>query len=193
MFAILLILTWSLKKRAQQNKIILILKWGVETFAAHLYLGFRKKKSLCTFLFFFRDKKEYLLNVPLTCTFMPWLLDSLDLHRYSSESKKRCTWRLVSRVDFGFDQWPVVSFVIKKLFVYLVWWNNVYTYVYILICYTDVFHGIFTFYDLGINLQIFCISEYLLTLHANRTLKESKITRRFKESRWSDSIWRQTI
>ena len=39
--------------------------------------------------FFFRDKKEYLLDIPLTCTFLPWLLDSLDMPRYSSESKKK--------------------------------------------------------------------------------------------------------
>ena len=50
---------------------------------------------------------------------MPLLLDSLDLPRCDSESKKRDTLRLVSRVDYGFDQWLVVSFVIKKLFVYL--------------------------------------------------------------------------
>ena len=31
----------------------------------------------------------------------------------------RWTPRLVSKIDYGFDQWSVVSFVIKKLFVYL--------------------------------------------------------------------------
>ena len=31
----------------------------------------------------------------------------------------RYTLRLVSRIDYSFDQWSVVSFVIKKPFVYL--------------------------------------------------------------------------
>ena len=31
----------------------------------------------------------------------------------------RCTPRLVSKTDYRFGQWSVVSFVIKKLFVYL--------------------------------------------------------------------------
>ena len=55
----------------------------------------------------------------MTCTFLAWLLDSLDLLRYGSGSKKRDTLKLVSRVDYGFDQWSVVSFVIKKFLVYL--------------------------------------------------------------------------
>ena len=52
---------------------------------------------------------------------MPWILDSLDQPRYGSESNDipRCTPSLVSKIDYGFDQWSVVSFVIKKLFVYL--------------------------------------------------------------------------
>ena len=47
-------------------------------------------------------------------TFMSWLLDSLDL-----PSRRKDTHRLMSRVDYGFNQWSVVSFVIKKLYVYL--------------------------------------------------------------------------
>ena len=34
-------------------------------------------------------------------------------------SRRKDTNRLMSRVDYGFSQWSVVSFVIKKLFVYL--------------------------------------------------------------------------
>ena len=48
------------------------------------------------------------------CTFMSWLLDSLDLL-----SRRKDTHRLMSRVDYGFNHWSVVSFVIKKLYVYL--------------------------------------------------------------------------
>ena len=43
-------------------------------------------------------------NVLLACTF---------------RIEEKVTPRLVSRVDYGFDQWSVVSFVIKKFFVYL--------------------------------------------------------------------------
>ena len=45
---------------------------------------------------------------------MPRLLDFLEQSRYSSESKKTYTTRLMSRVDCGFDQWSVKSFVIKE-------------------------------------------------------------------------------
>ena len=41
-------------------------------------------------------------------------MDSLDL----SGRRKDAHW-LMSRVDYGFNQWLVVSFVIKKLYVYL--------------------------------------------------------------------------
>ena len=54
---------------------------------------------------------------------------SLDLHFYTliiGFFRSALVWlrieermpRLVSRVDVGFDQWSVVSFVIKKFFVY---------------------------------------------------------------------------
>ena len=57
---------------------------------------------------------------------MPLLLDSLDQHMYASESQNsipsqipRYTPRLVSRIDYGFDQCSVLSFVIKKCFVFI--------------------------------------------------------------------------
>ena len=53
------------------------------------------------------------------CIFLSWLLDSLDL-----PSRRKDTHQLMSRVDYGFNQWSVVSFVIKKC-TYL-WWNSVY-------------------------------------------------------------------
>ena len=34
-------------------------------------------------------------------------------------SRRKDTHRLMSRVDYGFNQWSVVSFVIKNLYVYL--------------------------------------------------------------------------
>ena len=45
---------------------------------------------------------------------MPWLLGSLGL-----PGRRKDTHQLMSRVDYGFNQWSVVSFVIKKLYVYL--------------------------------------------------------------------------
>ena len=45
---------------------------------------------------------------------MSSLLDSLDL-----PSRRKDTRRLMPRVDYGFNQWSVVIFVIKKLYVYL--------------------------------------------------------------------------
>ena len=47
-------------------------------------------------------------------TVMSWLLDSLDL-----PSRRKDTHRLISRVVYGSNQWSVVRFVIKKLYVYL--------------------------------------------------------------------------
>ena len=34
-------------------------------------------------------------------------------------SRRKDTHRLISRIDYGFNQWLVVSFVNKKLYVYL--------------------------------------------------------------------------
>ena len=59
----------------------------------------------------------------------------------------------MSRVDYGFNQWSVVRFVIKKLYVYLFMVKQC---IYLVI-HTYFMHSckyIFSFYDLGINLQI---------------------------------------
>ena len=39
---------------------------------------------------------SYRLKSLLTCTFIPWLLNSVDLPRYNSESRKKCTLSLLS-------------------------------------------------------------------------------------------------
>ena len=100
---------------------------------------------------------------------LPWLLDSFDLPRYGSESKKRYLPRLVSRADYGFDQWSVVSFVIKKLFVYLFMVKQC---IYLVV---QMYITKFT------NFVVF--PNFLLNLNVTWTIKESKILRRFKESR----------
>ena len=56
---------------------------------------------------------RYLLHTS-KCTFMSWLLDSLDL-----PSRRKDTNRLMSRVVSGFNQWSVVSRLIKKLYMCL--------------------------------------------------------------------------
>ena len=74
------------------------------------------------FFVFFLWQKGIAFKYFWACTFTPWLLDSLDLLRYRSESNKIS--RLMPRVDYGFDQWSVVSFVIKKISVTYFWWNS---------------------------------------------------------------------
>ena len=49
---------------------------------------------------------------------------------------KIVTPRLVSMVDYGFDQWSIVSFVIKKLFCVIIYGETVYIF-----SYRDVLHG----------------------------------------------------
>ena len=57
MFVILLILTWGLKKRGQQNKVTLILKWGLRQLMRASTQGSGKYQA-DTVSLFFRDKKE---------------------------------------------------------------------------------------------------------------------------------------
>ena len=78
-------------------------------------------------------------------TFMSWLLDALDL-----PSRRKDTHRLMSRVDYGFNQWPVVRLVIKKLHMYLFMVKQC-TYLVILMQFMQIYFHLFWF---GINLQI---------------------------------------
>ena len=93
---------------------------------------------------------RYLLHIS-KCTFMSWLLDSLDL-----PSQIKDTHRLMSRVDFS--QRSVVSFVIKKR-TYL-WWKCIY--LVILLLYANIFSlfMIWKFRDFVLFLN------FLLTLRA---------------------------
>ena len=69
-------------------------------------------------------------------TFTSWLLDSLHL-----PSQRNDTHRLMSRVDYGFNQWSVVSFVIKKLCV-LIYGETVYIFIYTHILHANIFSPI---------------------------------------------------
>ena len=52
---------------------------------------------------------------------MPWLLDSLDQPRYGSKSHiqqyTQMHTQVGTKIDYGFDQWSVVSFVFVYLFI----------------------------------------------------------------------------
>ena len=87
MFTILLILTWGLKKKGQQNKGWFEFEVGVEACIGGLCL--------------FGDKKIHLLKALLTCSFITLLLNSFDLLRYGSKSRKRYTPRRCSCVLRG--------------------------------------------------------------------------------------------
>ena len=81
-FDILLILTRGLKKRGQENKGTLILKWGSWGTGCTLALGaqrnFKQSLPLCLHLCVY--KKEKLLNVLLNCSFYALLI---GLFRYA--------------------------------------------------------------------------------------------------------------
>ena len=87
--------------------------------------------------------------------FMSWLLDSLDL-----PSRRKDTHWLMSRVDYGFNQWSFVSFVIKKC-TYL-WWNSG-IYLVILMYFMQIY-----FHYLWSEIYRFCrISEFFVDLTRN--------------------------
>ena len=116
------------------------------------------------------------------CTFMSWLLDSLD-----PSSRRKDTHQLMSRVDYGFNQWSVVSFVIRKLYVYLFTVKQC-IYLFILMYFMQIyFHLLWS----GNKLTDFVVFlTFLSTLHAAWIIKKKKILRRFNWSR-KDSVWKQ--
>ena len=82
--------------------------------------------------------------------------------------------------DFGFDQWSVVSFVIKKLWVYYFMMKQC-MYLVIQMYFMQIYFQLLWSWNKFANFVVFM--NFLLTLHATWTIKESKILRRFKESR----------
>ena len=138
-----------------------------------------EKISSSVWFFVCVTKKEYILNVLLTCIFMPWLLDSLDQPRHGSESSDipRCTHRLISKIDYSSDQWSVVSFVIKKLFLYLFMVKEC-IFLVIQMYFMQIY---FYFLWFGNKFTDFCVfAKLLLTLHTRWNIKENKILRKFK-------------
>ena len=134
--AILLILTQSLKIRTQEIEGTLVLKWWVETPGPHQYLGFRKISSrarLLSFFFLFSMTKRIAFKCSLGLHFYALSIGffrsaQVRFSRFPypaiySDAHPGCylgLWFMVYVIqDCGFDQWSVVSFVIKKHFVYL--------------------------------------------------------------------------
>ena len=107
--------------------------------------------------------------------FMSWLLHSLDL-----PSQRKDTHRLISRVDYGFNQWRVVSFVIKKLYVYLFMVKQCIYWVILMYFIQIYFHLLWSGNEFP-DFVVFLI--FLSTPHARWIINESKILRIFKESR----------
>ena len=78
--------------------------------------------------------------------------------------------------DYGFDQWSFVSFVIKKLFVYLFMVKEC-TYLVIQVYFMQIY---FYFLWFGNKFTDFCVFPKVLNLHTRWNTKESKILRKFK-------------
>ena len=107
MFVILFILTWWLKKRGQLNKGILILRWGFEAADVYQYSGFREISSRTCFLFFL-DKIAFKCFLDLTII--------TGFFRSAWARFRMMVTRLVSMVDYGFDQWSIVSLLSRNFF-----------------------------------------------------------------------------
>ena len=108
-------------------------------------------------------------------TFTSWLLDSLYL-----PSRRKDTHGLMSRVDYDFNQWSVVRFVIKKLYVYLFMVKQC-IYLVILMHFMQIYFHLLWSGNKFTDFVVFL--NFLSTLHATCIIKKSKILRRFKESR----------
>ena len=89
----------------------------------------------------------------------------------------RCTPRLVSKTNYGFHQWAVVSFVIKKPFLYLFMVKEC-MYLVIKMYFMQIY---FYFLWFGIKFTDFSVfPKILLTLHNRWNIKESKIQWKFR-------------
>ena len=111
---------------------------------------------------------------------------SCDIPRY--------TPRLVSKTDYGFHQWAVVSFVIKKPFVYLFMVKEC-MYLVIKMYFMQIY---FYFLWFGNKFTDFCVfPKFLLTIYTRWNIKESKILRksktRFESSQFKSDYAQQTF
>ena len=117
--------------------------------------GWKKGDNRIKGHWFWNGKLRHLLHTSTqvsnrACLFFLWQKTiafecSLNLHFYALIigffrsvylQFRMVTPRLVSIVDYCFDQWSIVRFVIKKLFCVIVYGETVYIF-----SYTDVFYG----------------------------------------------------
>ena len=105
------------------------------------------------------------------CTFMSWLLNSLDL-----ASRRKDTHRLMSRLDYGFNQWSDVSLVIKKLYVHL-FMVKLYIFSYTHVLHASIFSP-FIIWEKTTDFVVFL--NFLSTLHAAWIIKKCKRILRVK-------------
>ena len=92
------------------------------------------------------------------CTFMSWLLGSFGL-----PSRRKDTHKLMSRVDYGFNQCSVVSFVVKKVYVYLFMVKQC-THLFILMYFMQIYFPLLWSENKFIDFVV--LLNFLLTLHA---------------------------
>ena len=102
-------------------------------------------------------RMRYLLHTS-KCTFMPCLLGSLGL-----PGRRKDTHQLISRVDYGFNRCSVVSFVIKKLYVYLFMVKQC-TYLFILMYFMQIYFHLLWSENKFTDFVVFL--NFLLTLNA---------------------------
>ena len=100
---------------------------------------------------------RYMLHTT-KCTFMSWLFDSLDL-----PSRRKDIHRLMCRVDYGFNQWLVVSFAMKKLYVSLFMMKQC-IYLVIFMCFMQIYFHLLRSENKFTNFAVFL--NFLLILHA---------------------------
>ena len=154
------------------------MKWWFEAPAADYYLAFRKISSRVCQPFFV--KKENSLRI--------------TVENSISSDIPRSTLRLVSKIDYGFDQWWVVSFVIKKLFVYLFMVKEC-IYLVMQMYFMQIY---FYFLWFGNKFtDFFVFPKFLLTIHTRWNIKRSKILRKsktqFEDSQLKSDYEQQTF
>ena len=128
--------------------ILLILIWGLKKRTQHDKDG----HWLWRLRYLLRTRK---------CIFMSWSLDSLDLPFFRSALDH--THRLRSRVDYGFNQWSDVNFVIKNLYLCLFMVKQCICLV-ILMCFMQIYFHLLWSENKSTNFIVFL--NFLLTLQA---------------------------
>ena len=129
--------------------------WGsCCTQALRVQENFKQSLSVLFFCLFLKKQK----GIVFKCTFLAWLLDFWDL-----PSPRKDTHRLMSRVGYSFDQWAVVSFVIKKLYVYIFLVKQC-MYLVILMYFIQIYFHLLWYVNKFTDFVVFL--NFLLTLHA---------------------------